>query len=85
MCIEELQSVADHLHGSLQQDNDGQYWIRVDTDDNTAKENYDDLLDLDSEIERFLTKYEVSDKWADHNTQIIEFTLIEDNLNSESE
>lgn len=44
--------------------------IRVDTDDNTSKENYDDLLGLGYENLEHVTLHEL---WADHNTQIIEF------------
>lgn len=66
----ELERAADRFYGYLKRDQDG-FFIRIDTDDNTADENYDALLDMD--FDKMLVKYEVSKKWADHNTQIIEF------------
>jgi hypothetical protein len=51
-------------------------YIRFDTEDNTSKENYDDLLDIANDIKPSLATYEITDMWADHNTQIIEFKKI---------
>lgn len=70
--VDELHSVASYLGGSVLYDHDRPY-IRIDTEDNTSKENYDDLLGLEEEIDLMLQNYYIHEKWADHNTQIIEF------------
>lgn len=73
---EELINVADILGGEVHTDNDGSFYIRIDTGDETSKENYDDLIISCSEIEDELAEYEISDKWADHDTQIVEFKKV---------
>lgn len=47
--------------------------LRIDTDDNTSKENYDNLLDMLGDIRPTLFEYEVGEYFADHNTIIIDF------------
>ncbi len=72
---EELRNLADEVNGSLEHDNDGPY-IRINTGDNTSKENYDDLISMAEDIDDMLVLYRRSNMTAEHDTQIIEFELI---------
>ena len=73
----ELQRIADHLGGEVCND-DTSIYIRIDTGDNTSKENYDDLLGLGDNINHMLSEYKIADLWADHDTQIISFKKVID-------
>lgn len=66
----ELQTIADYVGGELDSSDNT---ITIYTGDQTAKENYDDLIDICNDIESMLVEFEVIDKWADHDTQIITF------------
>ena len=70
---QELLDVAEFLGGEAVKCSDGDLYIRIDTGDNTSKENYDDLLGIEEDLEHILKKYEVGDLWADHDTQTIDF------------
>lgn len=71
--MSELETIATYVDGELDlSDGDGPF-ITIYTDDNTSKENYDDLLNICNDIECMLSEYEVVDKWADHDTQTITF------------
>jgi hypothetical protein len=71
--LEELRKIASDYCGELLFDH-GKPYIRIDTGDRTSKENYDDLMELRSDIAGQLEIYEISEIWADHDTQIIEFS-----------
>jgi len=71
--MNELEQIAEYVNGTLDlSDSDGPF-ITIHTGDNTSKENYDDLIILCDDIESMLVEYEVVEKWADHDTQIITF------------
>lgn len=72
--MHELDNVAKFLCGDIETDADGVY-ICIRTDDNTSKENYDNLMYMCDDIRALLTNYEIVELWADHDTQIIEFKL----------
>ena len=68
----ELEKISEEYGGNIIEDS-----IRIDTNDNTSKENYDDLILICSEISGSNLKFwKISDKYADHNTQIIYFERI---------
>jgi len=73
---EELVEIADSLGGEVHLDDEDGYYIRIDTGDEDAGENYDDLVISCQDIEDQLDEYEISEKWADHDTQIIEFEKV---------
>jgi len=70
--MEELEKIANYLCGYVVESNS----IRVDTGDRTSKENYDDLLDIESDIEHLMVEWKIIDRWADHDTQIITFKKV---------
>jgi len=72
--MNELQLIAEYLGGDLFFD---ELYISIWTGDNTSKENYDDMLDFSDEVRDMLSKYEILEMWADHDTQIIEFKIKE--------
>lgn len=70
--LDDLKSLAKELGGSLENATSEPY-IRIDTGDNTSKENYDDLISIVSELPD-IPGWKIKGYWADHDTQIIEFT-----------
>ena len=74
MMIKTLRELAEKLNGSIYLD-EFQPYIRIDTGDNTSKENYDALLDMRSsgEIPDEVGIFKLDEFWADHDTQIIEY------------
>jgi len=72
---EELLQIAE-FHGGELMLSSGEFYVRIDTGDRTSKENYDELIECREDIELMLdnSEYEIEDLWADHDTQIIEFT-----------
>lgn len=76
--MKELSKVSEYLGGRvIFESSDGTHFICVDTGDNTSKENYDDMLEDASHIEKMLSEYEICDMWADHDTQIFTFKKVE--------
>ena len=65
----ELEKIAEYLGGYVVELDS----IRIDTGDRTSNENYDDLLDIESDIEHLTVDWQIIDRWADHDTQIITF------------
>jgi len=72
---EELLQIAE-FHGGELMLSSGEFYVRIDTGDRTSKENYDEIIDCREDIELMLdnSEYEIEDLWADHDTQMIEFT-----------
>jgi len=68
----ELERIAEWLGGYVCEG----YYIRINMDDLSSKENYDDLIDMGDEIRAMCDEYYVDEMWADHNTQIIEFKKV---------
>ncbi|MCH8479170.1 MAG: DUF3850 domain-containing protein [Wenzhouxiangella sp.] len=66
----ELYDLANNLGGEFYP---SEMFIRIDTGDNTSKENYDDLIEITSGGE--LKFFEIINKYADHDTQEIEFKM----------
>lgn len=71
--VKELETIASYLDGELDESDPDLMVITIYTDDNTSKENHDNLLDIINDIEPMLHEYCVVDDWADHNTQLITF------------
>jgi len=82
----ELVKIAEDWCGSLEYDGDGNVYIRIDTCDNTSKDNFDDLLTFigDVRTDALAIGYIVNEYWADHDTQIIELEKVEKPCDSTS-
>jgi len=73
---EVLIRVAEFYGGELNQTN-SEFYVRIDTEDRTAKENYDEILDYREDIDLILedSEYICDELWSDHDTQIVGFVL----------
>jgi predicted metal-dependent TIM-barrel fold hydrolase len=66
--MNELKELASELGGEFYEH---EMYIMIRTPDNTSNENYDDLIEMVSDIK--LNDHKIVDCWADHDTQIINF------------
>lgn len=71
MKIRVIYRLAEELGASVI-NSDDELTFRIDTGDQTSKDNYDDLLDM-SDMFKTIYGYQLKEWWVDHDTQEITF------------